>query len=78
MKQPLGAGPADKLASLSAQERRVLALLSEGLTNKEIGERMVLSEKTVKNYLATMFDKLAVTRRTQAATLYVQAKSGRS
>ncbi|OHE89062.1 MAG: hypothetical protein A3G75_04690 [Verrucomicrobia bacterium RIFCSPLOWO2_12_FULL_64_8] len=77
MKRPPGAGPADKLSSLSAQEHRVLALLAEGLTNKEIGERMSLAEKTVKNYLATIFDKLGITRRTQAATLYVQAKSGR-
>lgn len=65
--------PQDRLAVLSGQERRVLALLSEGLTNKEIGDRLNLTEKTVKNYLATVFDKIGVARRAQAAALYVQA-----
>lgn len=64
---------ADKLAILSPQERRVVALLSSGLTNKEIGDQMNLTEKTVKNYLATIFSKLNITRRTQAAALYVEA-----
>jgi DNA-binding NarL/FixJ family response regulator len=64
---------ADRLAALSPQERRVVALLASGLTNKEIGEQMGLTEKTVKNYLATIFDKLNITRRTQAAALYVEA-----
>lgn len=64
---------ADRLASLSAQERRVVALLSSGLTNKEIGDQLNLTEKTVKNYLATIFNKLNITRRTQAAALYVEA-----
>ncbi|HVU18940.1 MAG TPA: response regulator transcription factor [Candidatus Didemnitutus sp.] len=66
--------PAEKLALLSGQERKVLALLSEGLTNKEIGERLNLTEKTVKNYLATVFDKLGVARRAQAAALFTQAQ----
>lgn len=64
---------ADRLAALSAQERRVVALLASGLTNKEIGEQLDLTEKTVKNYLATIFSKLNITRRTQAAALYVEA-----
>jgi len=64
---------ADKLASLSPQERRVVALLASGLTNKEIGDQLGLTEKTVKNYLATIFSKLAITRRTQAAAIYVEA-----
>lgn len=64
---------ADRLAVLSAQERRVVALLASGLTNKEIGDQLALTEKTVKNYLATIFSKLNITRRTQAATLYVEA-----
>jgi two-component system, NarL family, response regulator DevR len=68
-----GAG-ADVLASLSPQERRVLALIAEGKTNKEVGADMNLSEKTVKNYLANIFDKLDVNRRSQATALYVQHK----
>ena len=64
---------ADRLAALSPQEKRVVALLSSGLTNKEIGDQLDLTEKTVKNYLATIFTKLNITRRTQAAALYVEA-----
>jgi len=63
----------DPLASLSAQERRVLALVSEGRTNKEIGEDLSLSDNTVKNYLGTVFEKLNVKRRSQAAALWVQS-----
>lgn len=70
MKRPPGAAPADRLALLSPQERRVLALLAEGLTNKGIGDQLGLTEKTVKNYLSNIFDKLQVNRRTQAAALY--------
>lgn len=66
---------AEKLQSLSPQERRVVALLAGGLTNKEIGDQLGLTEKTVKNYLATIFSKLNITRRTQAAALYVEAGS---
>jgi DNA-binding NarL/FixJ family response regulator len=76
MKNPPEARPSEKLALLSTQERRVLALLAEGLTNKEIGERMTLTEKTVKNYLATVFDKLGIARRAQAAALFVQSQRG--
>jgi len=65
--------PAEKLSQLSPQERRVVALLAGGLTNKEIGDQLDLTEKTVKNYLATIFSKLNITRRTQAAALYVEA-----
>ena len=60
------------LASLSAQERRVLALVAEGLTNKQVGEQLKLSENTVKNYLVSVFEKLQVKRRAQAAAVYVQ------
>lgn len=63
------------LASLSAQERRVLALVAEGKTNKEIGLSLGLSDNTVKNYLVSVFDKLGVKRRSQAAALYVQSQS---
>jgi DNA-binding NarL/FixJ family response regulator len=64
---------AEKLSLLSPQEHRVVALLAGGRTNKEIGDQLGLTEKTVKNYLATIFSKLNITRRTQAAALYVEA-----
>jgi len=57
---------------LSAQEKRVLAMVAEGKTNKEIGAAMSLSPKTVKNYLSNLMDKLALTRRSQAAAFYAQ------
>jgi two-component system, NarL family, response regulator DevR len=67
---------AEKLAQLSPQERRVVAYLAEGLTNKEVGDRLDLTEKTVKNYLATIFTKLNIARRAQAAALHVEAGQG--
>lgn len=60
------------MASLSPQEKRVLALIAEGCTNKEVGTKLGLSEKTVKNYLSTVFEKLHVSRRAEAAALYAQ------
>lgn len=57
---------------LSAQEERVLALVAEGKTNKEIASALNLSDKTVKNYLATVFQKLRITRRAQAAAFFVK------
>jgi two-component system response regulator DevR len=67
------------LATLSPQEHRVLALIATGKTNKEAAAELNLSEKTVKNYLSNIFDKLHITRRAQAAALYAQAgpKPGR-
>jgi two-component system response regulator DevR len=65
----------DKLAQLSAQERRVLALVAEGKTNKEIAEQMSLSDKTVKNYLSNIFEKLQISRRSQAAVLYAESRN---
>lgn len=62
----------DALASLSPQEKRVLALIAEGCTNKEVGVKLSLSEKTVKNYLSTVFEKLHVSRRAEAAVIYAQ------
>jgi two-component system, NarL family, response regulator DevR len=56
----------------TAQDRRILALLAEGKTNKEIGSSLGLAEKTIKNYLSTLFDKLGIERRSQAAAYYVQ------
>jgi DNA-binding NarL/FixJ family response regulator len=58
---------ADPLAELTPQERRILELIGEGLTNRQIGERMYLAEKTVKNYVSALFAKLGMERRTQAA-----------
>jgi two-component system, NarL family, response regulator DevR len=60
------------LSVLSTQERRVLALVANGLTNKQVGEQLGLSENTVKNYLVNVFEKLQVKRRAQAAAIYVQ------
>ncbi len=64
--------PRDVLAILSPQERRVLASIAEGRTNKEVAAQLNLSEKTVKNYLSTVFEKLHVSRRSEAAVLYAQ------
>jgi two-component system, NarL family, response regulator DevR len=56
-----------RLASLSERERQVLALIADGLSNREIGSHLILSEKTVKNYVSSLFAKLGMQRRTQAA-----------
>jgi two-component system response regulator DevR len=69
--QSTGATSED-LSNLSPQERRVLALVAEGKTNKEVGESLGLSDNTVKNYLGSVFEKLHIKRRSQAAALYVQ------
>ena len=60
---------ADPLAALSAQERRILDLIAEGKTNRQIGEAMFLAEKTVKNYVSHVLAKLGMQRRTEAAAL---------
>lgn len=57
---------------LSSQEERVVALVAEGKTNKEIAVALGLSDKTVKNYLANVFQKLRITRRAQAAAFFVK------
>ena len=62
------------VAGLSEQERTVLALIGEGLTNREIGERMFLAEKTVKNYVSHLLAKLGMQRRTQAAILATELR----
>jgi two-component system, NarL family, response regulator DevR len=59
--------PDEHLASLSDQERRILDLIAEGLTNRQIGERMFLAEKTVKNYVSNVLMKLGMSRRSEAA-----------
>jgi two-component system response regulator DevR len=64
-------GPATvpELAELTEQELKLLSLIAEGLTNRQIGERMFLAEKTVKNYVSSILSKLGLERRTQAAVL---------
>ena len=57
----------DPLAALTDQERRILTLIGEGLTNRQIGDRLFLAEKTVKNYVSALFAKLGMQRRAQAA-----------
>jgi DNA-binding NarL/FixJ family response regulator len=57
----------DPLAVLTGQERKILELIGEGLTNRQIGEQLYLAEKTVKNYVSGLFTKLGMERRTQAA-----------
>jgi DNA-binding NarL/FixJ family response regulator len=64
-----------RLESLSDQERRVLDLVGEGLTNRQIAEQMFLAEKTVKNYVSSLLSKLGMQRRTQAAILATRIKS---
>jgi two-component system response regulator DevR len=63
----LRAPVADPLAALTPQERRILALITEGMTNRQIGEQMFLAEKTVKNYVSHLLAKLGMERRTEAA-----------
>ena len=65
-----------RLESLSAQERRILELLSEGLSNREIAAEMFLAEKTVKNYVSNLLAKLGFQRRTEAA-LFAQRQHER-
>lgn len=64
------------LETLSAQEEKVLALVTAGRTNKEAAHELGLAEKTVKNYLSTIFEKLQVSSRAQAAALYAREQRG--
>lgn len=66
--------PGQLFTSLSPQEKRVLELVVQGKTNKEIGDKLGLSDNTVKNYLGSVFEKLNVKSRAQAAALYTQAQ----
>lgn len=65
------------LAGLTEQERVVLDLIGEGLTNRQIGERMFLAEKTVKNYVSSVLAKLGMQRRTQVAVLATELRDQR-
>ncbi|MYW02489.1 response regulator transcription factor [Streptomyces sp. SID3343] len=64
-----------RLAALSDQERRILDLIGEGMTNRQIGGRMHLAEKTVKNYVSSLLAKLGMERRTQAAAYVARQKA---
>lgn len=63
-----------RLASLNPREREVLALIADGLTNRQIGNRLSLTEKTVKNYVSSLLAKLGLQSRTQAAVLHLESQ----
>jgi DNA-binding NarL/FixJ family response regulator len=67
----------DPLAALSEQEHHILELIGEGMTNRQIGERLYLAEKTVKNYVSNLLSKLGMQRRTQAAALSARTRAER-
>ncbi len=66
----------DPLKGLTEREREILALIGDGLTNRQIGEHLHLAEKTVKNYVSNLFAKLGLERRTQAAVLASEVLRG--
>jgi len=66
----------DELAELTAQERKILLLVAEGMTNKEIATDVFLSDKTVKNYVSSILSKLNLQRRTQAAAYVAKHRIG--
>ncbi len=68
----------ERLGRLTEQERRILDLIAEGLTNRQIADRVHLAEKTVKNYVSSLLAKLGMERRTQAAVYAAKLKDGRS
>ncbi|QEE61031.1 response regulator transcription factor [Salinibacterium sp. dk2585] len=70
-----GDAPDPRFASLGLRERQILALIGEGLTNRQIGQRLGLAEKTIKNYVSGLLVKLGIERRTQAAILNAQWRS---
>lgn len=65
----------DALPGLTEREREILALIGEGLTNRQIGQRLYLAEKTVKNHISRLLAKLGVERRIQAAVIATQAQN---
>jgi len=66
----------ERLAALTEQERKILALISEGMTNRQIAAKMYLAEKTVKNYVSSMLAKLGLESRTQAAVFATKLHEG--
>jgi len=73
-----GRRPDDSLASLSDQEQKILLLIAEGKTNKEIAEEIFLSDKTVKNYVSSILSKLNLRRRAEAAAFIARKGLGRN
>ena len=71
-------GKPDPLAGLTPHERNVLVLIGEGLSNRQIGERLFIAEKTVKTYVSTMFRKLGLEQRTAAAAYVARIFDGRT
>ena len=69
-----GTGTDSRLAALTDREREVLDLIADGLTNRQIGQRMFLAEKTVKNYVSSLLRKLGMERRTQAAVFGAEVR----
>jgi two-component system response regulator DevR len=67
-----------RLASLNAQEKRILDLIADGMTNRQIGEALFLAEKTVKNNVSSLLGKLGMQRRTQAAVFGAQLRDAPS
>jgi two-component system, NarL family, response regulator DevR len=65
-----------RISKLSAQERRILDLIAEGKTNRQIGAEMYLAEKTVKNYVSNLLSKMGFSRRTEAAVYATRSKAG--
>lgn len=70
-----GARGDERLAGLTVQERRILELIGEGLTNRAIGERLHLAEKTIKNYVSSLLAKLGMQRRSQAAAFVARMQA---
>jgi two-component system response regulator DevR len=71
----LASGEGDELAALSSQEKKILGLIAEGKTNKEIAEAVFLSDKTVKNYVSSILSKLNLRRRSEAAAFIAERRA---
>ena len=72
-----GASESDEISQLTSQERKILLLVAEGKTNKEIASEIFLSDKTVKNYVSSILSKLNLERRAQAAAFVAKHRIGR-
>ena len=68
----------ERLARLTDRERKILDLIAEGMTNRQIGERLFLAEKTVKNYVSNLLSKLGMERRTEAAVFSARLSAKRN
>jgi DNA-binding NarL/FixJ family response regulator len=75
MRELATGGHKDPLSNLTEQERRILGLIAEGKTNREIAGTVYLSEKTVKNYVSTILSKLGMERRAQAAAFMAEQRA---